>query len=162
MSAFVNQFSFILASLGIGGLLAFGLWRWRRSVWLRAGIMAWYVFGVLLLMLVLRYPPSPYTTPQSVEAALVQGDPTFVMLYSNYCLGCIGALPGARAIVPELEAAGITPILLDIHTTPGRDLLTRFDFESTPTYLVFNGAGQETLRARSLPSLTAIQAASQG
>ena len=162
MGSFVNQFSFILTALGLGALLAMGLWRWRRSVWLRAGVMAWYVLGVLLLMLALRYPASPYTTPQAVEAALVRGEPTFVMLYSNFCLGCIGALPSTREIVPELEAAGITPILLDIHSTPGRDLLTRFAFETTPTYIVFNAAGQETLRARSLPSLTAIEAASKG
>ena len=124
--------------------------------------MAWYVFGVLLLMLIVRYPASPYTTPQTVEAALVRGEPTFVMLYSNFCLGCIGVLPATQAILPELEAAGITPILLDIHNTPGRDLLTRFAFETTPTYIVFNAEGQETLRARSLPSLTAIQAAIKG
>jgi hypothetical protein len=162
MGSFVNQFSFLLVSLGLGVLLALGLWRWRRSLWMRAGVMAWYIFAVLLLALVLRYPPSPYTTSQAVEAALVRGEPSFVMLYSNYCLGCIGALPAVREIVPELEAAGITPILLDIHSTPGRDLLSRFAFETSPTYLVFNAEGQETLRARSLPALTAIQVASKG
>jgi hypothetical protein len=84
------------------------------------------------------------------------------MFYSNFCLGCLGTLPAVKAIVPDLESAGITPILLDVNTSPGRDLLERFEFETTPTYLVFNARGEETLRTRSLPSLTAIQAASQG
>lgn len=162
MVSLFNQFSFVTAILGLGILLAIGLRRWRRSAWLRAGVMAWYVFGALLILLAVRYPASPYTTPQAVESALMRGEPTLVMLYSNYCLGCIGTLPATQALVPELEAAGIEPILLDIHSTPGRDLLTRFAFETTPTYIVFNAEGQEMLRARSLPSLTAIQAASKG
>lgn len=161
MGAFFAQFSFLIASVVLGVLLAWGLWRWRRSVWLRAGIMAWYVLGVLVFTLIVRYPASPYTTPDAVEAALQQGKPTFVMFYSNLCLGCIGTLPAVQKIVPELEAAGITPILLDVNASPGRDLLRRFAFESTPTYLVFNASGEETLRARSLPSLTAIQTAIQ-
>ena len=161
MGALVNQFSFVIISLVFGSLLAVGLWRWRRSPWLRAGVMAWYILGVLLITLAVRYPASPYTTPQAVEAALLRGEPTFIMFYSNYCLGCIGTLPATREIIPDLEAAGITPILLDVHSTPGRDLLKRFAFESTPTYLVFNADGQETLRAQSLPSLTVIQAASK-
>ncbi|NJR12585.1 hypothetical protein HC776_01490 [bacterium] len=73
-------------------MLAFGLWRWRRSPWLRLGVLAWYVFGVLVVALAVRYPPSPYTTPQAVEAAIGSGQPTFIMLYSNYCLGCLGTL----------------------------------------------------------------------
>ncbi len=78
----------------------------------------------------------------------------------NHCLGCIGTLPAMRALVPNLEAAGMTPILLDVNTSPGRDLLKRFAFESTPTYLVFNAKGEEMLRAHSLPALPAIRAAS--
>lgn len=161
MGALFAQFSFLIASGTLGCGLAIGLWRWRRSRWLKAGVMAWYMFGVLLLAIAVRYPPSPYTTPEAVEEALYAGQPSFVMLYSNYCLGCIGTLPAMRAIVPDLEQAGIRPILLDVHTSPGRDLLKRFAFETTPTYLVFNAQGEETLRARSLPSLNVIEAASQ-
>jgi len=160
MGAFVAQFSFLIATFALGCFLAMGLWRWRRSMLLRAGVMAWYVFGVLIVALLVRYPASPYTTPQSVEHALTQGKPTFIMFYSNYCLGCIGTLPAMRALVPDLEAAGITTILLDVNTSPGRDLLKRFAFDSTPTYLVFNTSGEESLRAHSLPDLTAIQVAS--
>jgi hypothetical protein len=161
MGALFAQFSFLIASFGLGCALALGLWRWRRSVLLRAGVMAWYVFGVLIVTLAVRYPPSPYTTPQAVEAALQDDHPHFVMFYSNYCLGCIGTLPAMRAVIPDLENAGITPILLDVNTSPGRDMLKRFSFETTPTYLVFNARGEETLRARSLPSLVAIQAAAE-
>jgi hypothetical protein len=161
MAALFAQFSFLILSVVIGSGLVIGLYRWRRSFWFKAGVLAWYVFGVLVVAIAVRYPASPYTTPQAVEEAIHQGQPTFVMLYSNYCLGCIGTLPAMRAIVPDLEQAGITPILLDVHTSPGRDLLTRFAFETTPTYLVFNAHGEETLRARSLPSLDVIEIASQ-
>jgi len=48
--------------------------------------MAWYVFALLIVALLVRYPPSPYITPQAVEKALTQGEPTFIMFYSNYWL----------------------------------------------------------------------------
>ncbi|NJR12586.1 hypothetical protein HC776_01495 [bacterium] len=46
-----------------------------------------------------------------------------------------------------------------MNTAPGRDLLERFAYDTTPTYLVFNARGEETLRVSTLPSIEAVQAA---
>ncbi len=63
-----------------------------------------------------------------------------------------------RETTPQLEATGFNVLLLDIHATPGRDLLERFKFVSTPTFLVFDASGQEVHRTATLPTLTELAA----
>jgi hypothetical protein len=85
--SFFNQYSFLLMIAGAGLALLVGLWRWREGhPYLRAGLLAWYVLGALLLALATRYPPGTDApqTPEQVEAMLREGRPTLVMLYSNY------------------------------------------------------------------------------
>ncbi|MCS6836463.1 MAG: hypothetical protein NZ750_10650 [Anaerolineae bacterium] len=85
--SFFNQYSFLMMIVLAGLGLAVGLWRWRAGhPYVRAGLMAWYVLGALLLILATRYPPGTDVpqTPAQVESMLREGRPTLVMLYSNY------------------------------------------------------------------------------
>lgn len=84
--AFLNQFSFLLLAIGVGFALLVVVWYWRRAnPLLRAGFLAWYLLGVLILALVWRYPAAPnLKTASDVDAVLNNGRPTLVMLYSNY------------------------------------------------------------------------------
>lgn len=69
------------------------------------------------------------------------------------------ALPAVRAAAHELEQGGMDVLLLNIHEGPGSELLERFGFRTSPTYLLFDGAGQEVLRSSSLPSAAELLAA---
>lgn len=85
--AFFNQYSLLLALVVGAVLVAASLWRWQRGhVLLRAGVMAWYVLGAVVLVLALRYPAldAGIQTVADVENIIQDGEPTFVMLYSNY------------------------------------------------------------------------------
>jgi hypothetical protein len=67
--------------------LALGMWRWQnRSPYLRLGIVAWYVFGAIVVGIAVQYP-TPDGTPETIadiETTLNNQRPTLVMLYSDY------------------------------------------------------------------------------
>lgn len=58
---------------------------------------------------------------------------------------------------PELEAAGVNVLLLNIHDAPGSLLLERFGFRFSPTYLVYDGQGEQLWRATHLPKTSKIR-----
>jgi hypothetical protein len=85
MFALLNQYSFVAATLVIGLLLAFGLWRWRRGPRLvRIGLLVVYVIGALGIAAASRYPDPQVTSVAEADTVLNSGQPVFVMLYSNY------------------------------------------------------------------------------
>lgn len=61
-------------------------------------------------------------------------------------------LSTVRGHLPEIQRQDIDVLLLNIHTTPGQDLLSRFDFQFTPMYLIFRGDGEEIFRSNTLPT----------
>jgi drug/metabolite transporter (DMT)-like permease len=82
---FFNQFSFVLAGLIATLVLGFILLRWRRpSRGLRAGFFGLFVIGVVAFGFLWRYPSNDITTAEELDEKLQDGQPTFVMLYSNY------------------------------------------------------------------------------
>jgi hypothetical protein len=83
--AFFNQYSLALA-VGIVGLtLAFFMWRWRGGPrWLRLALVGLYAVAAFGILALVRYPEPRYPSVASVQEALHNGQPTLVMLYSNY------------------------------------------------------------------------------
>ncbi len=81
----VNQYSFVIASLLGAALLAVIVWRWQAVplVW-RAALFAAYLLAILGVRLALNYRESFDGSLAAAEAALDNGRPTFLMLYSNY------------------------------------------------------------------------------
>jgi hypothetical protein len=57
-----------------------------------------------------------------------------------------------RGLQRRLEADGIDTLLIDIHGEDGIALRERFDFQLSPTYLVFDAGGDEVWRANVIPS----------
>ncbi|PJF44930.1 MAG: hypothetical protein CUN55_01465 [Phototrophicales bacterium] len=82
---FFNQYSYLwmaLAFLGIGLIM---LWRWKaRPAWLRATIAIALIVAVIGVNFAFRYPETNLETTQDVETILQNGQPTFLMFYSNY------------------------------------------------------------------------------
>ncbi len=86
--AVINQFSFVAAA-GLGGLvLAVALWRWQSlplSPAPRVAVFVLYVVVMVALLFRMRYPQeNTADAPATVDNALTNGRPTFIMLYSNY------------------------------------------------------------------------------
>jgi len=73
-------------------------------------------------------------------------------------MACMADLSTVRGQLAEIQSNGVEVLLLNIHESPGRDLLARFDFVYSPTYLIFNTAGDEVFRSDSLPSVDTINA----
>lgn len=71
-------------------------------------------------------------------------------------MGCISQLATVRGALPEYDAADIDVLLLNIHETPGSELLDRFAFRSTPTYIFYDSDGEEKLRSSSVPEVDAL------
>jgi hypothetical protein len=71
-------------------------------------------------------------------------------------------LPAVRGLSDALRSNGIAALLINIHDDVGRVLAPRFEFVSTPTFLVFRPDGSEALRSHGVPSLQTIQAALAG
>jgi hypothetical protein len=70
-------------------------------------------------------------------------------------MGCLASLPAVSELAQELESMSSLQwqvIFLDIHVPPANAMLERFGFSSTPTYLVFDGAGAEVWRSNRVPS----------
>lgn len=65
-------------------------------------------------------------------------------------------LSTVRGHLPDIQRHEIDVLLLDIHTSLGRDLLSRFGFEFTPTYLIYHGDGEEIFRSNTLPTVNEI------
>lgn len=84
MSIF-NQYSFVVITIVLGLVLAFALWRWRgRSVGLRAVVMLVFIAVMAGVGLTLRYPDTSVESVQDADTLLTNGNPTFLMFYSNY------------------------------------------------------------------------------
>jgi hypothetical protein len=71
-------------------------------------------------------------------------------------MGCMRDLSTVRGYLPDIQHHEIDVLLLDIHTLPGRDVLGRFGFEFTPTYLIYHGDGEEIFRSNTLPMVNEI------
>lgn len=57
---------------------------------------------------------------------------------------------------PAIQKQGVEVMLLNIHESPGKDVLERFNFTATPTYLIFDKNGDEIFRSNLLPSVDKI------
>ena len=65
-------------------------------------------------------------------------------------------LSTVRGQLPDIQQNDVQALLLNIHETPGRDLLSRFDFVFSPTYLIFDSEGEELFRSNELPTVEDI------
>ncbi|GAB1421343.1 hypothetical protein MASR2M15_15030 [Anaerolineales bacterium] len=53
----------------------------------------------------------------------------------------------------EWEAQGLNVILLNIQESPGNQMLEKFDFKLTPTYILYDSKGKEVWRGQQIPDL---------
>ena len=84
----LNQFSFVFLSGGLGAILGLMLWTWRRPripVPIRITVLVIYAAVMLIWNFSSHYQSDANSdSVKAVEATLQNGQPSFVMLYSNY------------------------------------------------------------------------------
>ncbi len=160
--AIFNQFSFVFFALMGAGLLTLAMWRLKHPTRLMIRLAILGIYGIIAVLFVLNLPfpagDSTFASYAEVEEVIHNGKPTFVMLYSQFCVGCIASLPAARSLEDEIEDQGIeiNMLFLDIHTEVGQVAREKLSFNMTPTYLVYDMTGQEVLMSNTIPAVDAI------
>jgi hypothetical protein len=85
MFSLFNQYSYLIAFLMGGGILAIILGRAKSlSIRLRVGLLAAYALTGAAVWAALLFPGTDLESAGDVDAILNDGRPTFVMLYSDY------------------------------------------------------------------------------
>ncbi len=152
-----NHYSFLLSALIVVMVVVVALWRWKAGpMWLRLAGVGVILAATVGVGFVFRYPASEAATVQNVETVLNNGQPTFLVFYSNYCLGCMASLPTVRALENDLDTSAVNVLLIDIHTDTGETLRRSYRANVTPTYIILDASGQEKWRGHRVPSETEI------
>jgi len=60
-------------------------------------------------------------------------------------------LPAVRRLEAQLRRDGVDVLLVNIHTEPGLTLTDRYQFQVSPTYIMFDGSGAEIWRSNRQP-----------
>lgn len=67
-----------------------------------------------------------------------------------------------RELEPRLQAADINALLINIHDAVGSAVLDRFNFQATPTFIVFSADGVEVWRGNRVPAREDVEAMLSG
>lgn len=153
MFPLLNQYSYFWVVGVIGLLLVVGLLSWHGGErFLRLGIFVAYLIVIMGVYSRLQYPANEAASLPQVEAELRDGEPTLVVLYSQYCLACMAALPTVRDLEADLKPDGVDTLIVDIHSDGGGDVAKYFHFKTSPTFILCDAEGKEIWRAHSAPS----------
>lgn len=146
MVQIANQYSYIFAGFLLL-LLAAGLLAWRRrGLRLRE-------FGILLAVgamlglgwLASRPAEAAPLDAGQIRARIGQGTPLLLEFQSPFCLGCASQRTRVDAI--EKRFAGKLVVLrVDVTDPAGRAAGLEFDFQYTPTFILFDAEGNELWR----------------
>ena len=80
-----NQYSFIATSIILLIIVALVIWRWQNGpLWARVGLAVLTVAGLAAARLALNYQENYDGSLAAAEEIINNGDPTLLMLYSNY------------------------------------------------------------------------------
>jgi thiol-disulfide isomerase/thioredoxin len=146
-----NQYSYVIFS--ICGLLLVILILRRRGVRreIIAGLSIAFAAIAITGFIVLRPGEGDVRELRDAQAMLVNGRPTFVEFFSNYCAGCLSLRPVVDQIVADVnETHNI--LRIDIHSEVGRELRERLGFSFTPEFVLYDIGGIEIWRSHLPPT----------
>ena len=151
MSVFINQYSFLIVTLGL--ILVAGLVLLTNRPRVREYISFSLITLAAVLTLIILHPRQ---TPLMEDAQMVQqyigaGTPVLLEFQSPYCISCTQVQP----IVDQLEVdvnneisigKRLFIIRLNIQDHAAQELAPIYHFEYTPTFIFFDGQGRELWR----------------
>jgi thiol-disulfide isomerase/thioredoxin len=127
-----NHYSFLIIGVLLSAIV-FSAAQRRRQWWILAVVIAAYV-GVWWLL-----------RPVARPATAIAGKPLLLEVQSPYCLGCVAMKPAVDRLEKELGDKLVVR-RVDIQSDGGRQLMERYRVEFTPTFILFDAAGQELWR----------------
>lgn len=139
---FINQYSFLI--LGLFMATVFTIWRLREGFrsqdWAAlAALVAGFVFAFGFFR-----PTSHNGAVAQFEAQLGQGEPLLVSFQSPYCMACMAARPFLDRI--EQENPDVIVVRIDVQEPEAGPILEEYDFQYTPTFILFDAEGEELWR----------------
>ncbi len=146
MSAFFNQYSFLLLAAGLAIVTGLVLLS-RAPKW-----TDFLAFGVILASLVTAWIVlHPRQTPLMEDAKQVKemigaGTPVLLEFQSPYCLACTAIKPTVDALEQELGER-LHILRLNVQEPVGRELAPVYGFQYTPTFIFFDAQGNELWRS---------------
>jgi thiol-disulfide isomerase/thioredoxin len=114
-------------------------------------------FGVIVLSLIISWGiihPRPTVLREGakeVQALIGSGTPVLLEFQSPYCIGCISIKPQVDELEKELNGQisignKIHVVRLNIQDDVGKDLISIYGFQFTPTFIYFDEDGNELWR----------------
>jgi thiol-disulfide isomerase/thioredoxin len=126
---FFNHYSVLIVGVA---LLVATLATKRRARLIMVGVLGAYGVACVLLKPTARNLPT-------------NGLPVLLEVQSPFCLGCVAMKPAVDRLESELRNKLVVR-RVDIQSDEGRELLTQFGIEFTPTFILFDVAGKERWR----------------
>ncbi len=135
-----NFFNHYSALIVLGLLLSAGLFRVVRG---GAKAHDWLILSGGLVGLVAAWW---LFRPIAYSGSLSTGQPVLLEVQSPFCLGCVAVKPAVDRL--EKEWRGKLQVQrVDIQSPAGKQLVSQYRIEITPTFVFFDGTGQEQWRS---------------
>jgi len=144
VTAFLNQYSFLILGALLLALTVYGLSRrgFRKPDWLLLLLMAGLIFAAWW---VLHPSASQVRDASAVKAEIGVGTPVLLEFQSPYCLGCAAMKPAVDRLEEETQGKLII-IRLNIQDAVGRQLAAEYGSQYTPTFVFIDAQGIEQWR----------------
>lgn len=115
--------------------------------------IAWLLVAVLLIagLFGLRIGRGTRLSVQEAEHAVGDGVPVVLALYSNYCAACMVAKPVLTGMEKRIGHK-VRFIRADVGTTNGQQIAAKAGLQMVPTFIGYNGQGEECWRIRGIPN----------
>lgn len=145
MSAFVNQYSAPIVGLALVAAAAVILLT-RKPRWNDYLAFAVIVTGLIAAWVILHPRQTPLMEDaQRVRQMIGAGTPVLLEFQSPYCLACTAVKPVVDGLEAELGGR-LRVIRVNVQEAAGRELAPVYRFAFTPTFIFFDGGGNEIWR----------------
>jgi thiol-disulfide isomerase/thioredoxin len=94
--------------------------------------------------------------PVAKPATPLVGQPVLLELQSPYCLGCVAMKPVVDRLENELRGKLVVR-RVDIQSAEGRELVSQYGIELTPTFIFFGTSGKEQWRSVGQPDAARVR-----
>ena len=144
MELVINHYSYVAVGLIVLGLLGVATWLLVDVKWSIVAIaITLAVLGSFQLMTSTNV--EKLSNLDDFEQALNLGKPVTVQFYSNLWITCLSAKPAVDRLENELKE-NLLFIRLDISSELGADVRTKYHVGLVPSFIVFDGMGNEIWR----------------
>lgn len=142
--AFLNQFSFLLVAAGLLLVLVLFLRRRGPADGSLLTLLA-LVIGLTFAFVVFRPADSEADSVLAVQAILAEGQPSLLEFQSPYCIACMAVEPVMKQIEFDYETE-LQVIRINVLEDGVDQLMKRYQFQYTPTFIFLNPHGEEVWR----------------